>query len=73
MVAGGKPEGLHLPLDSSRLPLHIMSGSPQDDLRGPDVAQLVALRLVEGHNGGWRLTEIGLQRMASDQPLVNPD
>ncbi len=44
----------------------IMSGSPQDDLRGPDVAQLVALQLVEGHNGGWRLTEVGRRRMARD-------
>jgi hypothetical protein len=41
----------------------------QEQLRPTDVAQLVALQLVEIRNGVWCLTEMGSQRLAKDEPL----
>ena len=46
----------------------ITSGYDQDNLRGPDVAQLVVLRLIEGRNGVWHLTKMGLLRTAREEP-----
>lgn len=48
------------------------AGLVHDQLRSADVAQLVALGLIELREGMWCLTEMGSRRLAKDAPSGRP-